>query len=214
MSSVKTWAIGLLAAIVLAAGIGCAAFSTLVTPATINKQAVTYAAKAGVIDPNDFRGYANLDKAIRLKAAVDAAFRVNELSLTQMMEKNRLDYAQLLEVADTNMKASMASEEQLFGEKGLLSMGLGLLGVGGLGAVLGLMRKRPGDITPQEMEQAVVSIKGQVTDKERQLIEVVKGIQVVLNAHPKGDPVGDEIRIALQKQSIDTRQAVAVAKVA
>ncbi len=212
MTGWKNWVIGLAASALLIAGIGCAAFSTLVTPANIDKQAVKYAASAGVIDANDFRGYANLDKAIRLKAAVDAAFKVKELSLTQMMEKNKLDYAQLSDVSESNMKASQAKEEQLFGEKGLLSMGLSLAGFGTLTGLVGLMRKRPGDITQQDMESALSTVKGEVTAKDRQFIEVVKGIQVVLDAHPKGDPVGDEIRKALEKQSVDTRQAVAVAK--
>jgi len=196
----------------LVAGIGCAALSTLVTPANVDKNAVAYAASAGVIDPNDFRGYGNLDKAIRLKAAVDAAFQVKELSLNQMMEKNRLDYSQLSQVADSNMKASRAQEELLFGETGLLSMGLSLLGVGGLGTVIGLMRKRPGDITPQEMETALTEIKGEVTDKDRQIIEIVRGVQKLFEAYPKNTAFGAELRTALANQSTDTRQAVAAVK--
>lgn len=214
MRSVKTWAIGFVASILLIGGIGCAAFSSLVTPATVDKQAVKYASSAGVIDANDFRGYGNLDKATRLKTAVDAAFKVKELSLTQMMEKNKLDYTQLSGVADSNMKIAQSKEDLLFGEKGLLSLGLTAAGLGTFTGLIGLMRKRPGDITPQEMEQAVVDIKGEVTTKERQLIEVVKGIQVVLDAHPKTDPLGAELRAALSKQSLDTREAVAVAKTA
>jgi len=214
MTGRKKWVLGFVASIILIAGIGCAALSTMLTPATIDKAAVKYAASAGVIDANDFRGYGNLDKAIRLKTAVDAAFKVKELSLNQMMEKNRLDYAQLSDVAESNMKVSQAKEEQLFGPTGLLTMGLSMAGFGTLTGLVGLMRKRPGDITPQDMETAVASVKGEVTTKDRQLIEIVKGIQVVLDAHPKGDPTGDEIRKALGKQSLDTRQAVALAKTA
>lgn len=212
MNNVKVWSISLLAAIFLAAGIGCAAFSQLVTPATINKDAVKYAAKAGVVDANDFRGFANLEKAIRLESAVTSAYQVNVLAYNQMLEKNELDYTILKGVATNNTKLAMQREAALFGEKGLLSMGLGLMGMGTLTGVLGLMRKRPGDITPQEMESALVDIKGEVTTKDRQFIEVVKGVQAFLEIH-KTDPVAVELKACLQKQSLDTRQAVATARV-
>lgn len=218
MTSRKLWVLGLIASIFVVAGIGCASLSNLLTPATIDKQAVQYAAGAGVIDANDFRGYPNLDKAIRLKAAVDAAFRVKELSFTQMMQKNQLDYSQLVQVANANMEASKAREEMLFGEQGLLSMGLGLLGMGGLGAIVGLMRKRPGDITPQEMETALASVQGEVTTKDQQFLQLVKGVQSFLNAHKSGsadDPIAVELKAAMNGvQTVETRQAVASAKVA
>jgi len=212
MNNVKVWSISLLAAIFLAAGIGCAAFSQLVTPATINKDAVKYAAKADVVDANDFRGFANLEKAIRLESAVTSAYQVNVLAYNQMLEKNELDYTILKGVATNNIKLAMQREAALFGEKGLLSMGLGLMGMGTLTGVLGLMRKRPGDITPQEMESALVDIKGEVTTKDRQFIEVVKGVQAFLEIH-KTDPVAVELKACLQKQSLDTQQAVAIARV-
>lgn len=217
MTGWKNWVVAIVASILLAGGIGCSALSTMLTPAHIDRQAVTYAASAGVVDANDFDGYGNLEKAIRLKAAVDAAFEVKELSYKQMQEKNRLDYSQLSQVASANMEAARAQEEMLFGETGLLSMGMGLLGVGGLGTMIGLMRKRPGDITPQEMEKAVADIKGEVTTKDRQFLELVKGVQVFLTAHKtygKDDPVAAELKKALDGvQTTETRQAVAAAKV-
>lgn len=212
MSGVKNWVIGMVAVILLAGGIGCAALSQLLTPANVDKKAVVYAASAGVVDADDFRGYANMEKAIRLQVAVESAFQVKELALNQMLDKNKLDYALLKDVTISNTQIARAREEKIFGEKGLLSMGLGLMGFGTLTGMLGLMRKRPGDITSQEMELAVADIKGEVTTKDRQLIEIVKGVQVFLDAHPKTDPVGAELRTALAKQSVDTRQAVAVAK--
>ena len=231
MTGFKNWAIILVASILLAGGIGCAALSTLITPANIDKKAVTYAASAGVIDANDFRGYPNLDKAVRLKAAVDAAFKVKELSLTQMMEKNTLDYAQLSDVAETNMKIAQAKEEQIFGEKGLLSMGLSLAGFGTLTGVVGLMRKRPGDLTPAEVEKAVQQVTYDKTTRERQMGELVKGAQafidgtknmtvdqiVALCKNPDGtvkDP-GTVLKDFMAKaQSADTKQTVATIKAA
>lgn len=193
-------------------GLGCAALSEYVTPANIDQKAVEYVVKAGVADANDFKGYANLEKAIRLEMMVENAYEVVSLALEQMREKNQLDYSMLRGVVINNTKAAREREELLFGETGILAVGLSVLGAGGLGSVLGLMRKRPGDITPQEMESALADIKGEVTAKDRQIIEIVKGVQKFLDRYPKGTVYGDELRLALSNQSADTREAVAVAK--
>lgn len=193
-------------------GVGCAALSEYVTPASIDQKAVEYVVKAGVADANDFKGYANLEKAIRLELMVENAYEVVTLALEQMREKNQLDYSILRGVVINNTKVAREREELLFGETGLLAVGLGALGAGGLGSILGLMRKRPGDITPQELEAALADVKGEVTAKDRQVIEIVKGVQKFLDKYPKGTVYGDELRLALSNQSIDTREAVAVAK--
>jgi len=213
----KQVAIGLLAVILLAVALGCAAVSELVTPATVDKKAVNYAAEAGVIDANEFAGYGNLYKANRLKDAVDTAFQVKSLSIKQMQERNELDYNALNEVVTANRVTAMQREEALFGEKGILPLAAGLLGFGGLTGAIGLMRKRPGDITPVEMEQAVVQATGEtnaeLAAKVRQLTEVVKGVKTFMDKHPKGDAIGDELRAALAAiQSADTRAEVAVIK--
>lgn len=208
----KKFAVLLVASVALIAGIGCAALSQMVTPAKVDRAAVNYVSGAGVADADDFSGFANLEKALRLELKVDDAYEVKSLAIKQMAEKNELDYRQLKGVTAENTREALAREEQIFGEKGLLSMGLSLMGFGTLTGVIGLMRKRPGDITTQEMETALVDIKGEITAKERQFIEVVKGVQSFLDVHPKGDAVGDELRANLQKQSLDTRQAVATAK--
>ena len=105
-------------------GVGCAAISEYVTPATVDSRAVEYAAKSGVADANSFRGFANLEKAMRLEVAVDAAYEVNSLAITQMAEKNKLDYNLLRGVVDRSLEIARSREEQLFGPTGLLSMGL------------------------------------------------------------------------------------------
>jgi len=196
----------------LALGIGCASLSDYITPATVDQQAVAYAVSAGVVEPNAFKGYANLEKAIRLELAVQNAFEIRDLALVQMKEKNQLDYGILRGVVVGNTKVARAREEQLFGETGLLSMGLSLFGIGGLGGLLGLMRRRPGDITPQEMEQALIEVKGEVTTKDRQFIEVVKGVQGFLDMHQK-EAIAMELKAYISKaRSVDTKQAIAVAK--
>jgi len=192
-------------------GLGCAALSSYVTPATVDQKAVDYAVSAGVADSNDFQGFANLDKALRLEVAVESAYQVKILALNQIIEKNQLDYGILRGVVTNNVKAAQAREEQLFGETGLLSMGLSLLGVGGLGGVLGLMRKRPGDITPVEMESAMAGIKGTVTAKDRQFAELVKGVQSYLDANPGVIAKGLKAAITAARSS-DTATAIATVK--
>lgn len=217
MNSWKKWAVCMIATICIVGGFSCASMSSLLTPARVDKRAVSYADSAGVIDANDFAGYGNLDKANRLKTAVDAAFKVKELSYNQMIEKNQLDYAQLSSVAETNLKSAQSKEEFLFGEGGLLSLGLSMAGFGTLTGLLGLMRKRPGDITTTEMENALAEIKGEVTVKDQQFLQLVKGIQVFLTAHKvegADDSSAKELKSALNGvQTAETRQAVASAKV-
>lgn len=209
----KTAILSLVALIIMVAGIGCAAVSQLVTPATIDHQAVKYAVDANVASAGEFSGYGNLDKAIKLESAVNNAYESNTLKLTQLMEKNELRYSQLKGVTANNTRVALAKEEALFGPKGLISLAATALGFGTCTGLIGLFRKRPGDITKEEMETAVEEFKGEVTAKDRQIIEIVKGVQAFLNVHPKGDKgVGDELLTFLQKQSVDTRQAVALAK--
>jgi hypothetical protein len=201
-----------LALVVLGIGVGCASLSEYITPATVDQKAVEYAANAGIVNANDFTGFANLEKAIRLETAVDAAHQLNTLAYQQLAEKDQVNYDLLKGATTANLVVARQREETFFGSQGLLSMGLSLLGVGGAAGLVGLMRKRPGDITPQEMEQAVTDVKGEVTQKDRQFIELVKGVQKFLDAHD-GDPVTAALKVALgMEQSVDTKQAVAVAK--
>lgn len=208
-----------LASLALIAGVGCAALSEYITPATVDKKAVAYAEKAGVADANDFGGYANLEKAIRLEAAVGAAYEVTSLALAQMAEKNQLDYGLLKGAVANNLKTARDREEKLFGETGLLSTGLTALGFGTLTGFLGLMRKRPQDVTKEEMESIVAEVKGEVTDKDRQIIELVKGVQQFIDKYRGSDStlvaadlVGDLKGILGSTQSVETKQAVAVVK--
>jgi hypothetical protein len=204
-------------------GVGCAALSEYLTPATVDHYAVEYAAGAGVVEVNDFKGYANLDKAIRLSLAVEQAYDVRVLSLEQMAETNQLDYARLKGVTITNTKVAKQREELLFGPTGLLSTGLTALGFGAFGGLLGLMRKRPGDMTPVEVEQAVSAVTFEKVDRERQMAEVVRGLQSFIDdtkklsldelmAGFKDGTIGDVLKSYLSNQSLDTKQTVAMIK--
>lgn len=209
----------LLTLLCVAAAVGCAAVSQYVTPAEIDQRAVDYAASAGVIDPNDFDGYGNLLKAVRLQSAVQAAYEVNSLQLQQMQERNELDYGLLNEVVTRNTKIATQREETLFGEKGLISLGLGLAGMGGLGGFLGLMRKRPGDVTQAEMQTALADAGVSVGEKEEQMLEIILGIQTFLRSHQEqigGKAVDDAVAVQLKEcldkaESKSTRVAVKTA---
>lgn len=191
--------------------LGCAALSHYITPAEIDHRAVEYAAEAGVADVNDFAGYGNLYKAVKLEKAVQDAYQLNQLDLAQLAEENDLKFAQLNNVTMANRKAASEKEEQLFGEKGLLTMGLGLIGFGGLGGMVGLMRKRPGDVTPEELKQALGGSEAKLTEKEQQFAELVKGIQKVIDKQP--DNKAEQMKNELAKaQSQTTKEAVALIK--
>jgi len=203
------------------AGLGCAAVSHYITPANIDKDAVYYAVDAGTASPDDYTGYANLEKVERLKGDVDAAHSKVQLNLQQQIEADNLDYSIHSDSVASAVLAGTEREEMLFGEKGLVSMGLGLAGFGTLTGLLGLMRKRPGDVTLTEMEQALASLKGQAADqlstKDKQFIQVVKGVQEYidfLSSDKKNTSGIKKLKGILDKhQDVDTKTAVATAKV-
>lgn len=200
-------------AVMAMTGLGCVALSALVTPGTIDQKAVGYAVAAGVADANDYTGYRNLAMARRLEADVSAAYEVNTLHLQQLQEKNELDYSILNEVVTRNVKTAELREDLLFSETGLLSTGLAALGVGGLGGFLGLMRKRPGDVSRAEMDTALADAGVEMGQKEQQLAETVLGVQAFLNTWTGGKEAGDRLKSCLsQAQSTETKKAVAILK--
>ncbi len=159
-------------------GIGCASLSEYLTPATRNDRAVNYVVDSGVADVNDYSGYFNLEKALRLSVDVTAAKEVKDLAIKQMHEENQLLYNQLNAVVTHNLELAQAREEYLFDpQSGLLSMGLTAAGLGTFTGLLGLFRKRPGDLTPQDVEKATVGLRNQVGMKDSQFAQVVTGVE-------------------------------------
>jgi hypothetical protein len=72
------------------------------------------------------------------------------------------------------------------------------------------MRKRPQDITPVEMEKALGEVKGEVTAKDRQIIQLVASMKNALEAQP--DTVRAEMKATLKAGQLpDTRAAVKAA---
>jgi len=163
------------------AGLGCAALSEFVTPAGIDRNAVRYVDSSGVADANDYRGYPNLLKAGRLKKDVDAAHDTIQLDLAQQVQKDNLEYGIHTDTTSRNLVVAQQREETLFGETGLLSLGMSMAGIGTLTGFLGLMRKRPGDVTTVEMEQALAQATGKSVEdlsvKQRQFTQVIQGIE-------------------------------------
>lgn len=208
----------ILSVILVIAGISCTIVSQQATPAEVDQKALQYAVDAGVADFNDYDAwYPNMAESIRLIEDMDAAYDVYLLKIQQAADDNDLAYSIHTKTTQRNFKVAQQREEALFGEKGLLSMGLGLLGMGGLTGMIGLMRKRPGDITKPEMEQALASAtrktSAELSAKEKQFIQLVKGVQGFLVTLENSPVIKGEFKAILQQnQDVDTQAAVAVAK--
>ena len=208
----------ILSLIMVVAGISCTIVSQQATPAEVDRNALRYAVAAGVTDFNDYDAwYPNLAEAIRLIEDVDAAYSVNQLKIQQVAEKNDLDYSIHTKTTRNNFRIGQQREEALFGDKGLLSMGLGLLGMGSLTGMLGLMRKRPGDITKPEMEQVLASATGktsaELSTKEKQFTQLIKGVQAFTKTFGNMPDVVAGIKNSMDiHQDKDTQAAVAVIK--
>lgn len=203
-----------LAGVIMVLGIGCAALSSYVTPATLDQGAIDYASQAGVISSDELGGYPNLIKAERLQTAVDGAHQNIQLDIQQIMEKDNLKYSQLKSVVASNLATAKSFEDMMFGETGLLSTGLAALGAGGLAGFVGLMRKRPGDVTSEELSAAITKatsgIESEKISTETALTQVVASVQKFLDT---ADPTIAEKFKLICSTVQDTSTQVAVAEI-
>ena len=161
----------------VAVGVGCASLSEYITPARIDSKAVQFVVEAGVADPNEFAGWANLEKSIRLDAYVDMAYEVKGVAIKQMHENLQIDYHHLNDIVTRNMEDAQEREEALFADGGVAST---LLTAGGLGictGLLGLFRKRPGDMTREDLDNATVELREKFGVKDAQFVQVVTGVE-------------------------------------
>lgn len=210
--------LAILCLLIMLAGLGCVGLSEYLTPAEIDREAVEYAVESGAADEKDYEGYPNLVKAKRLVDDVDAGHQIIQLDLQQQCEKDNLDYTLVRDVAMVNRNESIIREEQLFGEQGFLSLGMSLLGVGGFTGILGLMRKRPGDLTKEEADGLVFNAQSNIQElvdaKKKQFNQLVKGVDDFINSYKDIDPkVVASIKISMNKnQDTDTQVAVSAAK--
>jgi hypothetical protein len=213
----------MLSLVMIVAGVGCVAVSKWATPATVDQAAVKYVVDAGVASASDYAGWANLLKALKLERDVETTYALIMLELEQLIQSEELNYSIHKDVTSRNRTVAQESEEMLFGEKGLLSMGLGLAGMGTLTGVLGLMRKRPQDLTPEEVKAAIAQATGDtniaLTLKEKQFVDVVKGVQGFLDEYKdttdnKAAVIIKALKTQLSKfQDTSTQVAVAQVKV-
>jgi len=163
--------------VLIGLGVGCASLSHIVTPADIDQRAVEFVTEAGIAEPNEFSGWPSLQKAEKLDSYVDMAYEIQLNVLKHSIEDLEIDYSQINDIVTKNLAQANAREELLFSEKGLFSMGLGLAGMGGFTGLLGLMRRKPGDWSPQEVEEAMAALNDEIGLKEDQFKQVVVGVQ-------------------------------------
>jgi len=198
----------------MAAGCTTMSLSDYVTPAEIDQDAVEYVEKAGVAKSGEYEGYGNLYKAVKLQKDVEAAHRLNLQDIEHLAEDENLHYSIHTDTTSINATAAIQKEQALFGEEGLLSLGLTIAGVSGFAGLLGLMRKRPGDMTKADYENALAAAKGEAVNdlslKEKQFCQLVKGIQEFLDFNPENN---EQLRDSLVKATDEeTKKAVAVVK--
>lgn len=181
VKKVVVYVIAILALSAVGLGIGCASFSQYITPATRDQRAIDYVVESGVADANEYDGYFNLEKAFRLEIDVIAAKNVKDLIIKHMYEQNELTYNQIKQVVTRNLEAAQAREDFFFNEKtGLFSVGLTAIGFGTLTGMIGLLRKRPQDITPEELQEKTAGFRQELGIKEQQFSQVVTGVEKFL----------------------------------
>lgn len=203
----------ILAYIVLATvviGGGCmATLSEELTWGRVEKKVVAYNEEAGTGTAADYKGlfYPSLASVRRLQVDFRAAVIITKQELRHLVEQKNLQADILSGIVDGDEKIAAAREDFIFNPvTGVLAIGLGLAGMGGVG-YLGLMRKRPKDITPQDMEKALVSVKGEVDDRDRKIISLIASMRNVIDAQPAAAQV-EMKKLLKASQSPETRTAV------
>lgn len=168
-------------------GAGCiGTLSEHATPTAIDRDAVDYVVEAGAGRAEEYKGwlFPSLAEARKLKVDLQAAIAMTNQELKQLAETKQLKDQILTGSVATNVEIGQAREELLFDPTtGAVAIGLTLLGVTA-GGYLGLARKRKQDWTPQEHEAALAEVKGEVTAKDRTVIQLVTQIQKIIDAQP------------------------------
>lgn len=206
--------------------IGCIPLSHYLTPADLDQGSIDYVIGAGIADVNKYDGYPNLYKADLLVGDIDKAYKITQFDLQKAADKNDLDYSLCMKTQVAFKNAAIAREEALFGPEGGLATILGIAGLSGATGLLGLMRKRPGDITPQEasvaMAQATGESQAEIETKIKQFKQVVAGVgefKKALERHETTNSVAvTDILLEMKNvfnanQDKETQRAVATARV-
>jgi hypothetical protein len=196
-------------------GSGCmGTLSENLTPGNVDKDVVEYVEEAGVGHAEDYEGilYPSLAEVRRLNQDLDAAIALTDQELKHIAEQKKLKDRILLGTVGRDLELAVAREDFLFNPTtGAIALGLSLLGVGA-GGYLGLMRKRPQDMTPEEIEAAMVEVQGDISDNQRSLISIVKSIQNVIDAETEPEKQAVILKILKDCQTPEARTAVKEAK--
>lgn len=218
--------LAILLLVIMLGGCGAASLSEYLTPADIDKGAVKYVVARGAAEPNEYKGYPSLYKAKKLLDDVDVAHVLEKQKLEQALQREDTEHNIHHGNANANYQSGLQRQEGLFGETGLISIGLMALGMGGTG-ILGLMTKRPRDITPEDAQKAITEATGktheELSAKEKHFIEVVKSVAALKDTYKNMANSDSNATVKVvdllttmkdtfnNVQEKDTRQAVAVA---
>ncbi len=157
-----------------------------------NEKAVEYVLKSGVCDPNALEGYWNVAKQQLLNEYLDMATREIQFQLDLKKARDREDYTKFKKIVADAFEQDKARAAAWFGPKGIVSVALGLAGIG-VSGLTGLMISKPGEISKTIMEQAVADIQGkstaELTAKDKHITQVVMGIQDIFNGLKNKKPL-------------------------
>jgi len=201
---------------VVALGYGCmgtTSISEKFTPTPIDQDAVETVVAAGTGRVSDYKGilFPSLAEARKLEIDLKAAIDVTDQELRHLAEKKHLKDQILTGSVRTNVNVGVQREEAIFNPNGgALAVGLGLLGIPAAG-YLGMLRKRKGDISPEEQEAALAEIKGEVTQKDRAVIQLVTQIQKIIDIQPTKEAKDAMIKDLKEGQLPETRVEVKAA---
>lgn len=206
----KIFAYIVLAAVLI--GGGCiGTLSEELTPGRCDPDVVVFNEEAGTGNSEDYKGlfFPSLASLKQLQADFKAAVAVTNQELKHLVEQKQLQMDILNGIVDDDVKIAVAREDFMFNPTtGALAIGLSLAGIGA-GGILGLMRKRPQDVTPVEMERALGEVKGEVNDRDRKIINLVASMRNVIHSQAANGNDGLDITAILKSsQTPETRAAV------
>lgn len=127
--------------------LGCGSIADYLTPAQVPQRTAEYVSG----DPN-LSGFTSLHKVKQIRQDVLITHRDTQLDLKRQAEDDKLHYSDALEVIDFNISESQAVQDMVLNgtdtAPGLMTV---LFGAGGLLAGRNFL-KRPGDLSPDEVE--------------------------------------------------------------
>ena len=156
----KAWALGLMA-LVCIAGLSCSQYVDQITPVVVTPEVEYY---TGVKIPQ-WCGFTTLSLFKQEDRRADLIHRDTQIELKRMVQDDKITYADVKAVTTPTIEQAEILQATLVGGAGdaagmlpgggLLTLGLGLFGGGALGRKI----KRPGDLSPAEVDEKVAKEK-------------------------------------------------------